>query len=561
MTKDDKKGIYRNLTSYGDIGFSKYMRRAFLAAAGYDREDTDRPIIGIVDTRSDFNPCHRDLGQVLEAIKRGVIEAGGLPMVFPTISLNEIFVSPTTMLYRNLLAMETEEMVRSQPMDAVVMTGGCDKTIPAQLMAAASADIPAICVPPGPMRTGYYKGERLGACTDCRRLWAEYRAGEIDEEEISVIEKSLCPTGGTCMVMGTASTMACLSEAMGMTVPGGAAAPSGSGDRLRAAVLSGRVAVEAAGAGRRPSSILTESAFHNALTVLGAVSGSTNAVVHLTAIAGRRGITLDPDRFHDVASRTPLLTDCKPAGSLYLEDFHNAGGMPALLKALEPLLKTDTPTVTGKTLAELLKTGEGPGEWQSVIRTLENPLGPAGTIVTVRGTLAPDGAVIKAAAASKELFEHEGPAVVFDSPEDMAARIDGPDLPVTADSVLVLRNAGPFYGMPEAGYIPIPRKLAREGVKDMVRISDARMSGTAFGTIVLHCAPESAVGGPLAMVKDGDAVRLDVKKRRLDLLVDEPEIARRKKAWTAPVLPSRGWKLLHARHVLQANKGADLDFL
>ncbi len=557
----DKKGIYRNLASYGDTGFSRYMRRAFLAAAGYDQEDTDRPIIGIADTRSDFNPCHRDLSDVIEALKRGVLEAGGLPMVFPTISLNEIFISPTTMLYRNLLAMETEEMIRSQPMDAVVLTGGCDKTIPAQLMAAASADIPAICVPPGPMRTGYFRGERLGACTDCRRLWAGYRAGELNDDEIAEIEKSLCPTGGTCMVMGTASTMACLAEAMGMAVPRAAAAPSGSGDRLRVATASGRLAVEAAQKERRPSTILTDKAFHNAMTVLAAVSGSTNAVVHLIAIARRAGITLDLDQFHEVAARTPFVVDCKPAGSVYMEDFHHAGGMPALLKVLQPLLETDAFSVTGKNMAELLQAQEPPGPWQSVIRSLEEPLGPSGALATLRGTLAPDGAVIKAAAASKELCRHRGPAVVFDSPEDMVSRIDDPGLQVTPDSVLVLRNAGPFYGMPEAGYIPIPQKLARQGVKDMVRVSDARMSGTAFGTVVLHCSPEAAIGGPLALVRDGDIIRIDVAERRLDLLADGNELATRKKNLQAPAPPERGWKLLHAGHVLQAHEGADLDFL
>jgi len=538
------------------------MRRAFLASAGYDAQDVDRPVVGIADTSSDFNPCHRGMDELVRAVSRGVLEAGGIPFVFPTLSLHEIFIHPTTMIYRNLMAMVTEEMIRAQPMDAVVLLGGCDKTVPAQLMAAASADLPAVCVVAGPMRTGNWRGERLGACTDCRRLWARYQAGELDERQIAEIEQALCSTAGTCMVMGTASTMACLAEALGMMVPGGASPPSGSGDRLRNAAASGRLAVRMVEEERTPRSILTGPAFRNALTVLGALSGSTNAVIHLTAVARRAGVSLTLDDVHNACAGVPLLVDCKPAGSGYMEDFHAAGGMPALLKVLEPLLDTSVTGVTGKSLGDLLNDTEVPGDWQTTIRTLKKPLGPVGALATVRGTLAPEGAVIKVAAASRDMLRHRGPAVVFESPEDLDARLDDPDLEIRPDSVLVLRNAGPVgAGMPEAGYIPIPRRLAEAGVKDMVRVTDARMSGTAYGTVVLHGAPEAAVGGPLALVRDGDMISLDVTKRRLDLEVDPEELDRRRAALTPPIAPGRGWRALYARHVLPASLGADLDFL
>lgn len=560
--KEKLSGIFRNLTSYGDVEFSRYMRRAFLASAGHDKAELGRPVVGIADTSSDYNPCHRRMPEMVVAVKRGVLAAGGLPFVFPALSLNEILVSPTTMLYRNLMAMVTEEMILSQPMDAVVLLGGCDKTVPAQLMAAASADIPAISVVVGPMRTGAWRGERLGAGTDCRRFWAKYRAGEIGDEEIGEIEKSLCPTAGTCMVMGTASTMACATEALGMMLPGGATAPSGSADRVRSASESGRLAVEIAKKQLLPSKVLTRDAFMNALAVLGAVGGSTNAVIHLTAVARRAGVKLTLDDFHEVSQRVPLLVDCKPAGSGYMEDLHAAGGVPALLKTLEPLLNLDVKTVTGKKLGDVIAKVPPPGGRQSTIRNLDDPLGPPGALAALRGSLAPDGAVIKAAAATKKLMKHKGPAVVFESPEDVANRIDDPKLKVTPESVLVLRNAGPVAaGMPEAGYIPVPARLAKKGVKDMVRVSDARMSGTAFGTVVLHCSPEAATGGPLALVRDGDVIELNVPERRIDLLVDEAELGRRRAKHSPPAPPERGWKRLYAEHVLPAHLGADLDFL
>lgn len=562
MEANSSRGMNRNLTSYGDLGFSRFLRRAFLASAGYDAEDLDRPIVGIVDTSSDYNPCHREMPALVHAVKRGVLEAGGLPFAFPTASLHEILISPTAMYFRNLVAMETEEMLRAYPMDAVVLLGGCDKTVPAQLMAAASVNLPSVAVVTGPMRTGSWRGERLGACTDCRRQWARYRAGELDETEIEEVTQALCPTGGTCMVMGTASTMACLCEALGIMLPGGATAPFGTGDRLRNAVASGRRAVALAHAGICARDILTRTAFDNALVALMALGGSTNAIIHLTAIARRAGIRLTLDDFQKASDRVPLLVDCKPAGKGYLEDLDRAGGMPVLLKVLEPLLDVQALTITGKSLGENLLKTPAPGAWQDTIRTLNQPLGGTGALATLSGSLAPDGAVIKAAAASTHLLRHRGPAAVFDSAEDAASQIDDPALNLTPEHVLVLRNAGPVgAGMPESGSLPIPKKLAQAGVKDMVRVSDARMSGTAYGACVLHCAPEAAVGGPIALVRNGDLIELDVAERRIDLLVSEEELSRRRAAFVPPPVPKRGYARLHAQHVLQADAGADLDFL
>ncbi|MFH1007263.1 MAG: dihydroxy-acid dehydratase [Candidatus Latescibacterota bacterium] len=563
MTKTkNQSGISRNLTSYGDAEFSKYMRRAFLASAGYDRTDLERPIVGIVDTSSNYNPCHRQMPEMVQAIKRGVLEAGGLPLSFPTISLNEILTAPTTMRFRNLAAMETEEMIRAQPMDAVVLVGGCDKTVPAQVMAALSANIPAISVVTGPMMAGSWHGQRLGACTDCRRLWGQFRAGELSDQEIGEIEQSLCATGGTCMVMGTASTMACLVETLGLMLPGGATPPHASGARLKNCVASGRCAVELAGGHRSPKRLLTQGSFSNALTVLMALCGSTNAIIHLLAMARRAGVPLSLADINTASEQIPVLVDCKPAGKGYLEDFHHAGGVPALLKELEPFLDLSAMTVTGQTLGEQLQQTSAPQAWQTTIRTLSDPLLPPGAITAVFGSLAPDGAVIKSAAATPALMTHRGPAVVFESPEDAAGRIDDPALGITPDHVMVLRNAGPVgAGMPEAGSLPIPKYLAIRGVRDMVRVSDARMSGTAYGTVVLHCAPEAAVGGPLALVRDGDLIELNVAAKRVDLLIDDAEWARRRKAWNPPPEPDRGWEKLCARHVLQAHLGADMDFL
>ena len=556
------EGIEKNLTSYGDRGFSAYLRRAFFSSAGYDRDDLSRPIVGIADTSSDYNPCHRQMPEMVAAVKRGVLEAGGLPLSFPTISLNEIYTHPTTMLYRNLMAMETEEMIRAQPMDAVVLLGGCDKTVPAQIMAAIAANIPAVFVPAGPMMTGSWKGERLGACTDCRRLWAKYRAGELTDADIEEIEGLLCFTGGSCMVMGTATSMASVVEALGFSLPGAAVAPHSSGERLKIAAASGRRAVEMIGEKITPKSFLTKASFTNAVTVLSALSGSTNAVIHLIAIARRAGIELSLKEFDEISRQVPVLVDCKPAGTEYAQDFHLAGGVPALLKVLERFLDTEVSGITGKPLGDVLKDVFPPGEWQRVIRTIDDPVQGPGALTVLFGTLAPNGAVLKAGAADGRLFSHTGPAVVFQSPEDAAQRIDDESLGITPEHVMVLKNAGPIAaGMPEAGSLPIPKYLAKKGVTDMVRISDGRMSGTSYGTVVLHCSPESAAGGPMGLVENGDMIELNVEKRRIDLLVDGEEIDRRRKLFAPPVTPERGWRRLFVLHVEQAHLGCDMDFL
>ena len=559
-------GLRKGLTSYGDDGFSLFLRRAFIKAMGYSDDALSRPIVGIIDTGSAYNACHGNMAVLIEAAMRGVMLAGGLPMTFPTISIHESFAHPTSMFLRNLMAMDTEEMVRAQPMDAVVMIGGCDKTVPAQLMAAASLDIPAIQLVTGPMLVGHYKGEVLGACTDCRRFWARHRAGEFSEAEMDEINGRLAPTAGTCMVMGTASTMACLAEALGMALPGSAAIPATHADRVRCAEQSGAAAVAAIGVpGRTPADILTPAAFRNAQVVLQAIGGSTNGLIHLAAIAGRRGITLDLDEYDRLGRDVPVLIDLKPTGDHYMEHFHHSGGVPRLMRELAPLLDLDARTVAGGTLADAVAGAEDvPG--QTVIRSRDNPVFPVGGMAVLRGNLAPGGAVIKHGSATPALLQHTGRAVVFDGTADMAARIDDPALDVSADDVLVLRYAGPrgAPGMPEAGYLPIPRKLARQGVRDMVRISDARMSGTAFGTIVLHMVPEAQQGGPLALVQTGDQITLDVAARRIDLLVDAAGLARRRAAWVPPPPPigaDRGYLALYLRSVMQADTGCDFDFL
>lgn len=557
------KGYKGRLTGYGDPGFSVFLRKAFLASAGYDDEDLSRPIVGITNLASDYTTCHRDMPQLIESVKRGVLEAGGLPFVFSAMSLGEILTNPTTMLFRNLMAMELAEQLTMQPMDSVVLLGGCDKTVPAELMAAASANIPAIALVVGPMMTGNWRGERLGACTDCRRMWSEFRGGSLDEAEIGDISNRLCPTAGTCMVMGTASTMACITETLGMMIPMGATAPAVSSDRLRLGVQTGREAVRLTSGDITPSQVLTPAAFRNAMVVLSAIGGSTNAVLHLIAIARRAGVTLTLDDFAEISAETPLIVDCKPAGSGYLPDLHQAGGVPALLHELAPLLDLDALTVTGRTLGEAIAEHPRPESWQTTIRPLEEPLGGRGALVALHGNLAPSGALIKAAAASEHLLVHRGPAVVFDSQEDLVDRIDDESLGLTAEHVIVVRNIGPIAaGMPEAGSVPIPQYLARQGIRDMVRISDGRMSGTSYGTVVLHVAPETAAGGPIGLVQDGDIISLDVPNGRLTLEVSDEELAGRTSvAATSVDETGRGYRALYARHVLQADEGVDLDFL
>jgi dihydroxy-acid dehydratase len=557
-------GIERGLTNYGDPAFSLFIRGAYARGGGLTAEDLGRPIVGIAQTWSEFNPCHRHLREIAEAVKRGVWQAGGLPLEFPTISLGEIYCSPTSMLFRNLMAMDTEEMILGQPMDGVVLLGGCDKTLPAQIMGAASADRPAIVVTAGPMLAGRHEGARLGACTDCRRVWSEHRAGTLDAARLEAIQGELFPSTGTCMVMGTASTMASLTEALGLTLPGMAAIPAPLSRRLRLAEAAGRRIVEMAREDLRPSAILTRPAFENALRVLMALGGSTNAVVHLLAIAGRAGVPLGLDDFDRAARATPMITNLRPSGAHLMEDLAEAGGVPAVMKVLAPLLDGRARTVTGQTLGALLDATPPPGAWQDVIAPLDRPLHAEGGLAILRGSLAPDGAVLKVSAATPGLLRHRGPACVFRDLADLTARVDDPALPVTPASVLVLQNAGPVGGpgMPEAGSLPIPAKLLAAGIRDMVRVSDARMSGTAGGTVVLHVAPEAAVGGPLALVRDGDEVALDAEGRRLDLRVPEAELARRRAEWRAPApVFERGYRRLFVERVLQASEGCDFDFL
>lgn len=565
MTNDKTKGqgIARGLTNYGDPDFSRYLRRSFASSMGYSREMLDRPIVGIAHAASGFNNCHRHFPEMIEAVKRGVLASGGLPVEFPTISLGEVFLSPTSLKFRNLMSMDVEEMVRAQPMDSVVLLGGCDKTVPAQLMGALSAGLPAIQLVAGPMSTGRHKEHRLGACTDCRRFWQQFRAGEIDREEIDTVERKLASTAGTCAVMGTASTMASLTEAMGMMPAMGAGIPAVSADRLRMAEDTGRIATGLIGSDLTPASIMTAQAFENAVTVLLALGGSTNAVLHLAAIAGRAGLTLELRRLNELSDRTPVLVDLKPTGDYYMEDLHYAGGIPAVMRELRDLLHLDARTITGETIGDRIEAAD---DWveRKIIRPAGDPIRETGGLVALYGNLAPNGAILKRSAADPALFEKEARVVVFSSLEDLSARIDDPDLDVTADDMLVLQNAGPTSAaaMPEAGYLPIPKKLAKAGLKDMVRISDARMSGTAYGTIVLHVSPDAASGGPIGLLRTGDRVRLSVKDRSIEVLVSDAELeARREGHLPQRATAERGYARLYAEEILQAEQGCDFGFL
>ncbi len=556
--KPPPHGLGRNAANYGDRDFALYLRRSFAKSMGYSQAMLDRPVVGIADTGSDLNNCHRSVPELIEAAKRGALAAGALPLAFPTVSLCEPFLHPCSMHYRNLMALDTEALVTAQPMDAVLLVGGCDKTVPAQLMAAISANVPAVMLVTGPMLAQRFEGERLAACTDCRRWWARFRAGEVTEAQIARMEGKLATTSGTCGVMGTASTMACLAAVLGFMPLLDASIPAVHADRLRAAEEAGWLAAHKP---RRPKEVVTEKAVENAVRTLLALGGSTNALIHLAAIAGRAGIAVDLHRLNDLSDTTPVLVDLKPTGDGYMEDFHAAGGLPAMLHEMRDLLHLDAVDVAGRTLGE--KIGDGGFVDRTYIRARQTPVSPVGGCVALFGSLAPDGAILKRSAATEALFETEARCIVFDGVEDLAARIDSDDLDVTAQDILILKNAGPLSpaGMPEAGYLPIPRKLARAGVKDMVRMSDCRMSGTAFGTVVLHIAPEAAAGGPLALVESGDRVRLSVKERRLDLLVDAATLAKRRAAWHAPTAPGRGWDRLVFDQVMQAPDGADLRFL
>jgi dihydroxy-acid dehydratase len=554
----------RSRNWFGRQDLDGFAHRSWLKTEGYsDLVFDGRPVIGIGNSWSELTNCNAHLRQVAEAVKRGVWSAGGFPLEFPTISLGEVLMKPTAMLFRNLMAMDVEECIRAYPLDAVVLLSGCDKTTPAMLMGAASADVPAIIVTGGPMLRGVWRQEELGSGTDLWRLWGERRAGRLTDEELCEAESCMSRSSGHCMVMGTASTMASVVEALGMTLPGNAAIPAPDSRRLALAELSGRRAVEMALAGGpRPSEILTAQAFDNAIRADMAIGGSTNAIIHLVAIAGRAGVPLPLARFDELSRTTPFLVNLRPSGKYLMEDFFYAGGLPAVLRQLLPLLHGDALTVNGRSLAANVR--EAACHNEDVIRPPAMPIAREGGTVILRGNLCPDGAVLKQSAASPHLLTHRGRAVVFEDHADLHRRIDDPALPIDETSVLVLKHVGPrgAPGMPEWGAAPIPARLLRKGVKDMVRISDARMSGTSYGTVVLHVAPESAVGGPLALVRDGDEIELDVPSRSLTLRVPDDELARRRGAWR-PRAPhfTRGYGRMFLDHVLQANEGCDFDFL
>lgn len=563
MSDKKSEGRLRSQDWLGESDLRAMTARAYLRAEGFGAKAfVDKPVIGICNSWSELTTCNAHLRQVAEAVKRGVWEAGGFPLEFPTISLGEVLMKPTTMLYRNLMAMDVEECIRAYPLDAVVLLCGCDKTTPAQLMGAASADVPAIMVPGGPMLRGMWRGKEIGSGTDSRKFWNERRAGNLTDEQWCEIESCLSRSAGHCMVMGTASTMTSIVEALGMTLPGCANIPAVDSRRYSMAEDSGRRAVAMAREGLTPSKILTREAFENAITVDMAIGGSTNAIIHLVAIAGRAGIPLPLDCFDQISRRTPFITNIKPSGEFLMEDMYYAGGLPAVMKELLPLLHTGALTVTGKSIGENVASAEVVNP--EVIRPLNRPLHPEGGTVILKGNLAPQGAVIKQTAASPLLERHSGRAVVFENYQDMMARVDDPGLQVDANSVLVLKCAGPkgAPGMPEWGDMPIPQKLLQAGVRDMVRISDARMSGTAYGTVVLHVSPESAAGGPLAVVQEGDTIELNVTARRLELRIPEAELKQRLAAWKAPAPHyGRGYGKMFIDHILQAHEGCDFDYL
>jgi dihydroxy-acid dehydratase len=548
---------------YGAHNLRAFGHRSRTAQMGFDRSDyAGKPVIGILNTWSEINPCHTHFKQRVEEVKRGVWQAGGFPVELPAISLSEPFQKPSTMMYRNFLAMEAEELLRSHPVDGAVLMGGCDKTTPALVMGATSMGLPFIFMPAGPMLRGNWRGEVLGSGSDTWKYWDALRAGKISEADWQEIEEGIARSPGHCMTMGTASTMTSAAEALGLTLPGASSIPAADSAHPRMATQTGKRIVDMVWEDLRPAQILTPAAFDNAIVTVLALGGSTNAVIHLIAMARRAGVPLTLDRFDELARRTPLLADLRPAGRFLMEDFYYAGGLRALLARVSHLLSLDCLTVNARSLGENLAGAESFND--EVIRPVGKPLLERDGIAVLRGNLAPDGAVIKPGAAQAALLRHTGPAVVFNSRADLAARIDDPALPVTADSVLVLRNAGPLGapGMPEWGQLPIPKKLLEQGVSDMVRISDARMSGTSYGACILHVAPESFIGGPLALVRDGDLIELDVSTRSLNLLIDDAEMARRRAAWQRPAPHhGRGYGRLFEAHVTQANDGCDFDFL
>jgi len=566
MAQNGNNGmVLRSEEWFGTRDLEGFLHRAGLKNQGWSEESfSGKPVIGIANSWSEATHCNSHLRGLAEHVKRGILAAGGFPIEFPTISLGEFFMSPTSMFCRNLMSMDVEEMIRGLPIDGVVLLSGCDKTTPAMMMGAASADLPAVVLTGGPQLKGNWKGEELGSCTDCRRYWSELRAGTITQADYDSMEAAIYRSPGHCMVMGTASTMGAIVETLGMSLPGGAAVPGADSRRKVLAEESGRTAVELVKKGIRPSGILTKEAFDNAIRMLLAAGGSTNAIIHLTAIAGRAGVKLPIERFNELSESTPVIVNLKPGGKYLMEDLFYAGGVEAVLSKLSGLLNLDCMTVTGETLGTNIESAECHND--DVVLSVDAPLAKEGGLTVLKGSLAPDGAVIKHIAASPDLMKHTGRAVVFENPLDLKNRIDDPDLDVTKDDILVMKGAGPVGGpgMPEAGFLPLPKKLLAQGVRDMIRISDARMSGTAFGTIVLHVSPESHIGGPLALVQDGDMITLDVKNKRLDLEVDQVELDKRRAA--LPSRPAdggfeRGYGKMYSQHITQAQDGCDFDFL
>ena len=553
----------RSYRWYGPDSLRAFGHRSRARQSGFgDGDFHGKPVIGILNTWTDLNSCHMHFKSTVESIKRGVLQGGGLPMEIPVMSCGETLTKPTSMIYRNFLAMEAEEMIRANPVDCAVLLGGCDKSTPALIMGAISAGVPAIYVPSGPMMKGNWRGQVLGSGSDVWGYWDERRAGNLSEEEWKEIEGGIARSPGHCMTMGTASTMTAMAEVLGFSIPGASSVPAMDSNHQRLAAEAGRLAVNNAWDGPKPSDLATRKSFENAIAVDMAIGGSTNAIVHLLAMAGRAGVELSLSDFDEISRKTPLITDLRPSGKFLMEDFYFAGGLPAVLKRMESILHMDLPTVNGKTLAENVVNSQVHNN--EVIRTIEDPIAPDGGTTVLGGNLAPNGAVIKHSAADPSLLKHSGPAIVFDNYKELSERIDDPDLPVTKDSVLVLKNAGPIGapGMPEWGMLPIPKKLLKEGVRDMVRVSDARMSGTSYGTCVLHVAPESAAGGPLAAVQDGDIITLDVESRTINLELAEEEIEKRIGGLSKRKDPyARGYTRLYLDHVTQSDKGCDFDFL
>lgn len=562
--KMNSSGIDNNLSNYGDLEFSSYLRRSFAKSMGYTDKTLKKPIVGIVNTTSGLNSCHRHFPEMITALKRGIESGGCLAVDFPVISLGEVYLYPTSIMFRNLMSMDVEEMIRAQPVDVVILLGGCDKTLPAMIMGAISAGKPFLVMPAGPMITNKFENERLGACTDCRRYWSKFRSGEVSKKKILNVENKLAATTGTCAVMGTASTMACIIETMGLCLTDASCVPAVFAERLKLCEETGVLASKIALKKINKIKKITEDDIYNGLVTLLALGGSTNALIHLTAIAGRLGIKVDLKKFNKISDKVPVLVNLKPTGSNYMEDFYYAGGMKSLLKELSPLLNKNCINIEGKSLSKIIKNNSKSFHDKEIIRTRNNPFEKQGGLVALFGNICPNGAILKRSAADKSLFEVTSKAFVFDDIKTMSKRIDDPKLKISKNDILVLKNIGPktVHAMPEAGYLPIPKKLLKKGVKDMIRISDGRMSGTAFGTVILHVSPEAAINGPFAAVKTGDLIKLSVKNKTLNILISQKELNKRlKKNIIKKMDFKRGYQKLYYQSVLQADKGCDFDFL